>query len=215
MSTTHWPADTAEWFAELERNNDTEWFAGQKDRYAAIEAATVAFLESVADDGGSVKVFRLRRDARFAQGQPPFKTEQRGGHMADDGLVRWLDISEEGIRSSIGHPMWDRGQLARARAALSRPDLARSLERAIAAATSAGLELDEPELKKPLRDLDPEHPHPDLTRHKHLALGTWHPAGAWMSKPGAFDRVASSWTAASAVADWLAEHVGPPDDRPG
>lgn len=214
MSTTHWPAHTFEWFAELERNNNAEWFANQKERYAEIEQATTRFLESIGTHDGSIKVFRLRRDARFARGQPPLKTEQRGGHMAHDGLVRWIDLSAEGIRASVGHPMWDRGQLARARNALIRPDLAASLHRAIATATLAGLELDEPELKKPLRDLDPEHPHPDLTRHKHLALGTRLPAGTWLSKPGAFDRVATSWTAAGDVAAWLAEHVGPPDERP-
>ena len=122
---TGWPTHTHDWFAELEANNTTDWFNANRGRYDEIETATRALLDRWhADGGGETKIFRLRRDARFSKGQPPYKIHHQAGIMRPDGIVESFTIDARGITTSIGHPMWDKHQLATARTALADPTIA-------------------------------------------------------------------------------------------
>lgn len=215
MSTTvaGWPSDTPTFFAELAADNRKNWFDANTTRHRAIEEATRAFLDSSAADGDTVKVFRLRRDARFSKGQPPYKTELRGGIMRADGAVEWIDLSATGVTISAGHPVWDRDQLAAARAAFADPTAARALATALDEVRAAGLALDPPELKNPARGLSEDHPDPEVTRHKHLAVSTLVASPPWLSSARAGEEIRRWWSAAAPLRTWLGDHVGPPADR--
>lgn len=217
MSATIWPPHTFDWFAELAANNHKAWYDANKAAYAEIEAASTEVLNTLAEGdgpaaGADVKVFRLRRDARFAKGQPPYKTEQRAGLMRPDGVVWWFDLDAAGVTLAVGQPQWDKPQLAAARAALADPATAAALLDALGTVTDAGLALDEPELKRPLKDLPDDHPDPDLTRHKHLTVSRRLDRPGWLLRPGAADRLSAAWAAAEPLAHWLADHVGPPTE---
>ncbi|MEM8904845.1 MAG: DUF2461 family protein [Actinomycetota bacterium] len=194
----------------MERNNTTEWFDTNRSGHDEIEDASRRFLTRLAErvGPGEPKVFRLRRDARFAKGLPPYKTGHRAGLLGEDGIVRWVDITSAGLSAAIGQPVWDRGQLGRARTALSDPDVALELSAAFEAAAAVGCRLSDPELKRPLAGLVGDHPAPQLTRHKSLVVRLA-PDGDWR-RPGAFDRVAEAMAGPSGVVGWLVDHVGGP-----
>lgn len=206
-----WPAHTHDWFAELEANNTTNWFTDNRNRYDEIEAATRGLLEQwQADGGGETKIFRLRRDARFSKGQPPFKTHHQAGIMRPNGIVESFTIDAHSITTSIGHPMWDKHQLAAARTALTDPTAAVALRRVLNEAIDNGLDVDEPELKRPISGLDENHPHPDLTRHKHLVVTQTEHRPDWLADDQSAKVLADFADRAAPVLDWLNQHVGPP-----
>lgn len=207
-----WPTHSYTFFANLEANNEKAWFDEHKAEYAEISNASQEFLDSVAtESGGTAKIFRLRRDSRFSKGQPPYNTRLRGGVQELDGTVRWIEIDQSGLTVTSGHPMWDKAQLARAREALLNNTTVTSLASALDSATSAGLSLDEPELKKPLRDASDDHPFPDLTKHKHLATSLHFAAPKWLMGKGAQARIIDTWAKSTQLHAWLARHVGPPE----
>jgi uncharacterized protein (TIGR02453 family) len=206
-----WPAHTHDWFSELEANNNTEWFNEHRASYDEIEAATRALLDQwEAEGGGETKIFRLRRDARFSNGQPPFKTHHQAGIMRPNGIVESFTIDSNGITISIGHPIWDKHQLTAARAALAEPGTASALHDALRHAAAHGLDAEGRVLKRPIGGLPEDHPHPELTRHKHLELTVTHEQPDWLTNQHAQAVMADIATTATPVVQWLTKYVGPP-----
>lgn len=203
-----WPDNTFDYFSELASNNNRDWYDANKTTLHAIETASRAVLAKV-DPNGEVKIFRLRRDARFAKDQPPYKTTHRAGIMLASGIVQWVDISADGITISTGQPAWDKHQLQHFRTAVADNEHATTLASALESARSAELRVDEPELKKPLRHLNEDHPHPDLSRHKHLTISSHHHPGTWITTNAAVETLNNCWTGAAPATKWLATHVGP------
>jgi len=72
--------DILSFFAELENNNNREWFEPQKKRFKALEAEMKQFsadLVEAMNEHDSIdryKLFRLYRDVRFSKDKTPFKT---------------------------------------------------------------------------------------------------------------------------------------------
>ena len=72
--------DILSFFAELETNNNREWFEPQKKRFKALEAEMKQFsadLVEAMNEHDSIdryKLFRLYRDVRFSKDKTPFKT---------------------------------------------------------------------------------------------------------------------------------------------
>lgn len=77
--------DFIDFFAELEQNNDREWFQAQKKRYElSVKQPFVAFVEEMiarihAEDPELAiqpkdAIFRIHRDVRFAKDKSPYKT---------------------------------------------------------------------------------------------------------------------------------------------
>ena len=72
--------DILSFFAELETNNNREWFEPQKKRFKALEAEMKQFsadLVEAMNEHDSIdryKLFRLYCDVRFSNDKTPFKT---------------------------------------------------------------------------------------------------------------------------------------------
>ena len=72
--------DILSFFAELETNNNREWFEPQKKRFKALEVEMKQFsadLVEAMNEHDSIdryKLFRLYRDVRFSKDKTPFKT---------------------------------------------------------------------------------------------------------------------------------------------
>ena len=72
--------DILSFFAELETNNNREWFEPQKKRFKALEAEMKQFSANLVeamnehDSIDRYKLFRLYRDVRFSKDKTPFKT---------------------------------------------------------------------------------------------------------------------------------------------
>jgi uncharacterized protein (DUF2461 family) len=106
-------------------------------------------------------------------------------------------------------------QVARYREAVDGPHGA-ALERAVAAASAAGLTLDGDVMKTRPRGVDPDHPRLALLRHRSVTATRMAEPEAWMESAEAVRRVRKDWRSMRPLVEWLAAHVGPgEDDRPG
>lgn len=121
-----------EFFAQLERNNNREWFHAHAADFASnVKAPFMALVEELLtrlqmDDPmitmtPSEAVFRIHRDVRFSKNKEPYKTAMgasisRGGRkdMADPGL--YFEINARGGHVAGGVYMPSKEQLADIRA---------------------------------------------------------------------------------------------------
>ncbi|MEM6637423.1 MAG: DUF2461 domain-containing protein [Pseudomonadota bacterium] len=77
-----------EFLAELQANNNREWFNANKPRFQeAVERPFIALLEALSNRlvdakrpiyGGKQTMFRMNRDTRFSQDKSPYKTNISG-----------------------------------------------------------------------------------------------------------------------------------------
>ncbi|MBS1715470.1 MAG: DUF2461 domain-containing protein [Armatimonadetes bacterium] len=111
--------DASDFFAELELNNDRDWFAANKKRYeATVKGPLLALAEEMIprmkaldpaiDMAPKDAVFRIYRDTRFSKDKRPYKTNaglsiSSGGKTGNGrpGLYMQLDARSMGVAS--GH----------------------------------------------------------------------------------------------------------------
>jgi uncharacterized protein (TIGR02453 family) len=208
-----WPPDALEFLRELEANNDRDWFKANRARYDADLVAPANALAAELRHLGTPHLFRPYNDTRFHP-RPPIK-EQLGvaiGYGAAGGF--YVELSLDGLLVAAGlhHPASD--QLDRFRAAIDDGRTAKGFERAVAAATGAGLELAGPALKRAPRGYPSDHPRVDLLRLKELTVHRRHDLAPWLHEPRCAELVRGELEAARPLVAWLAKHVGPAAARP-
>ena len=120
--------ETLQFFHELAKNNDREWFEQHKAVYEnevkqPMAALITALAEELARRGlpltGDPKrsMFRIHRDVRFSNDKSPYKT-QAGAVLSRDGTkdfqgLLYIHISPEGSFTASGFYHPDAGQLER------------------------------------------------------------------------------------------------------
>lgn len=205
-----WPANTYEWLAELAENNNKPWFTDNRATYDQMRSTSMSFAENLASRLGSegeVKVWRIHKDARFSKGGDPYKVTHDFG-VFDNGWMDGMRIESTGVTVALGSYAWSKEQLVRYREAVVDAKKATELVQGLAQAADAGFGLDEPELKRPLKDLPEDHPDPDLTRHKGLFLTKSYPKSPkWIFKPAALDRVADDAASVPLLRAWMKANV--------
>jgi len=76
--------ETLEFFKQLEKNNERDWFNAHKPEFKKIEKDVKAFYNAVLkslnehDDVDRLKMFRIYRDVRFSKDKSPYKTHFGG-----------------------------------------------------------------------------------------------------------------------------------------
>jgi uncharacterized protein (TIGR02453 family) len=105
-------------FAELEANNDKEWFqAHREDIHQAAVLPLILVLEQASEKlastnmpmrGGAGTLFRINRDIRFSENKAPYKTQVSGlltpdGSKAADQGVAYLQLDKNGGHMSAGY----------------------------------------------------------------------------------------------------------------
>jgi uncharacterized protein (TIGR02453 family) len=208
-----WPPDALEFLRELEANNDRDWFKANRARYDADLVAPANALAAELRHLGAPHFFRPYNDTRF-HARPPIK-EQLGvaiGYGAAGGF--YVELSLDGLLVAAGlhHPAAD--QLDRYRAAIDDGRTAKGFERAVDAATRAGLELADPALKRAPRGYPSDHPRVDLLRLKELTVHRRHELAPWLHQPRCAEVVREQLEAARPLVAWLAKHVGAAAARP-
>ncbi len=211
-SFTGWPAEALDFLRELEADNDRDWFRANRARYdALLRAPTLALGEDLAALGRP-HLFRPFNDARFHDG-PPIK-EHVGLAIGMEGAGGYyVELSLDGLLIAAGlyNPQSD--QVERLRAAVDDGRRGGALQRAIATAEQAGLELGEPDLKRIPRGHRADHPRAELLRHRRVVVHRRVPVAKWMGTRAAGTRIAATLTAATPLVTWLRTNVGP-SDRP-
>lgn len=176
------PREALEFFRDLERNNNREWFQARKEIYErAVKAPTEALVEAVNADlvgfaPGYVTeprqaIYRIYRDTRFSSDKTPYKTHTAAGFIRR-GLARhtgagfYLGVSHKEVEVAGGVYMPGpeqllaiRGHLAEAHAALRRMLSSSKLRQAVG-------ELQGHQLTRVPKGWPSNHPAADLLRGK-------------------------------------------------
>jgi uncharacterized protein (TIGR02453 family) len=207
------PPEVFEWFTALERDNTRAYFTRTRERYEAeVRGGLEAMLaELSAQFGGDVRMFRQHRDTRFTPDKSPYKTRTYGVLQDAPGAAAGLyaQLSAQGLYAGTGYHGLAPDQLERFREAVAREDSGTRLEREVAAARRAGLEVLGEALRTAPRGHPRDHPRIALLRHKALIAGRELAGTGGIGRQHALDHVAGAWRAAAPLNAWLEEHVGP------
>jgi uncharacterized protein (TIGR02453 family) len=205
-------ADAFAWFAGLEADNSRAYFSATRERYERdVKGALEALLDELAADfGGSPRVFRQQRDLRFTPDKTPYKTRTYGVlvDVPDTAAGFYAELASSGLYAGTGYYGMARDQVERYRAAVASDDAGPELERAVAAARAAGLELAGRTLRTAPRGFVRDHPRIELLRHTSLFAGRRMPAEGGIGRAAALEHVGGTWRAAAALDAWLDRHVG-------
>lgn len=208
------PSETFTWFAGLESDNSRDYFHGHRDTFeVAVRGALEAMLEELADElGGRVRMFRQNRDIRFSADKSPYKTTTYGliVERPDDESPLYAQISSRGLFAGSGYHVMAADQLARFREAIVDDTAGAELERSVAQAKQAGVEIFGATLKTAPRGYDRNHPRVELLRHKSLVAGArLAPEATGIARDAALAHTRATWRECAALNSWLDAHVGP------
>ncbi len=218
------PPEAFGWFAGLEADNSKAWFTAHRETYdRAVRGALEALLEDLAGElGGEVRMFRQNRDVRFSADKSPYKTTTYGLIVArpDGRPSLYAQLSSRGLYAGAGYHVMAADQLARFRDAVVDDESGPGLERAVAAAEAAGIEIFGETLKTAPRGYPRDHGRARLLRHKALGAGRRLDAGPdGIPAPRAREHARTTWAGCEPLTTWLDEHVGPSEvtdeRRPG
>ncbi|MEM6959919.1 MAG: DUF2461 domain-containing protein [Myxococcota bacterium] len=202
------PKDALAFLAELEKNNNREWFLANKPRYEAVLKAP---LEAFVADGerayGSGKKFRIYQDQRFHKDRPPYKTH--GSAVFERrGIVHYLHVEKDHLFAACGCYQMARDQLKRFWAAIDDARSGKKLEKLLADAAKAKLEIGGSALKTAPRGYAKDHPRVELLRHKGLTVSRRFETRPWFHSKQCGEKVVDVFEAAAPINAWLEKHVG-------
>ena len=180
------PREGLKFLAELDRNNEREWFQANKERYEAfllepardfVEAMGTAlrrFSKNVNADsrvGGSIS--RINRDTRFSMDKRPYKNHLdlyfwEGSGKSRESPGYWFRLTPKQLILASGMHRFDPPLLERFRDAVDDEKRGRALARAIEKTRAAGAEVGGQQYKRVPRGYPADHRHSDLLRHGSL-----------------------------------------------
>ncbi len=215
-----------EFFTDLSRNNDRDWFAANKDRYRAVVVDAIsAFIGAMAPrlaeisrfyvadprpNGGSM--FRIYRDVRFSKDKRPYKEHaacqfrhQAGKDAHAPGF--YVHLAPDKVIYGGGTWMPPGPDLQRIRQAIadnpsawSRVVEDKRLVDSFGAVAGDGL-------KRPPRGFPPDHPHiADLKRKSFFAMR--HVGADEARSPDFIDDVEVAFRSATPLMRFLCETLG-------
>lgn len=215
MTFTGFPADAFAFYAELDHVQQgdparaREWWQASKARYeSAVRAPAEALAADLADEFGTLKIFRPYKDVRFSADKRPYKDHL--GMVSTDisRTAHYFQLSERGILLGGGLYQPSREQLVRFREIADDARTAGDLEAAVEAATDAGFALmTEGAVATAPRGYRVDHPRIALLRLAHLAVGRSEDPASWMSTPELAERVRAGWRVVSAWNAWLEKNL--------
>jgi uncharacterized protein (TIGR02453 family) len=200
-----WPAEAFDFYEGLEADNTkTYWLANKQTYEDAVRGPMEALLEQLAPEFGPGKVYRPYRDVRFSADKTPYKTAI--GASNERGYVQ---LSAQGLAAATGYWHMARDQLARYRPAVADDRTGPELERIVAGLRKQKYTVGGAALKTAPKGYPRDHLRIELLRFTDMTVWQeWSPA-AWMGTAKAADRIVKVWRDASALTDWLDQHVGP------
>lgn len=204
------PIAAFRFYAELEENNNREWWLEHKTTYdVEVKGPLTALLSELEPKFGPAKIFRPNRDIRFSQDKSPYKTAQGAFAASQEGVGFYLQISADGLLIGGGYHSHTPAQLARFRAAVDAPDSGLALQGIVDAVAAAGFAVEGETLKTVPRGFDKEHPRAELLKHKSLSASVEVGQPDWLSTPAARDEIAARWEELRPLVEWVGEHAAP------
>jgi uncharacterized protein (TIGR02453 family) len=197
------PREAIEFFKQLERHNERDWFLAHKDVYD--RACRQPMEQLVAELGpGKSKISRIYRDIRFSSDKSPYKT-----HISAGVGGNYIHLSSHGLYVGTGMYLPDSARLERFRAAIGADGSGRQLARIVATLQRKGYAVDTHEtLKSAPKGYRADHPRIDLLRMKDIFGGKSFKPSAWLSTPKALERIKQVIVDIKPLTEWLQRHAG-------
>lgn len=210
------PKDTLKFLAELETNNDRDWFKANKKRFdESVQAPALEFVramaprlkkiskELTADDrkvGGSL--MRIYRDVRFSKDKTPYNTHIALRFVAGDGLGCYLGIEAGTVTlgSGVWHP--EKEGLLKIRKAIARDGRAWSKVFNV-----RGWEPGGEALSRPPKGFEKDHPQVEELKRKDFVLFKKLKPAA-VTKADFADAVAKEYANTKPMLQFLAKAMG-------
>jgi uncharacterized protein (TIGR02453 family) len=203
------PADAVAFYAELESNNDKEWWTANKERYErSVREPFLALIDALSDEFGEARVFRPYRDVRFTKDKSPYKTEQGAIATGPEGTGYYVRIGSDGLTTGGGymHAMPD--QIARFRAAVDDEATGTALESLVDGLSGRGFQVGGEILRARPKGVPPDHPRVELMRHKSLIVWRERGTPSWLATGSVVRYVRDDWRAIRPLVEWVRDHVG-------
>jgi uncharacterized protein (TIGR02453 family) len=201
---TGFPPQSFDFFRQLSRHNDRDWFLAHKDVYERTCRVPMQSLAAELEPRfGKVKISRINRDLRFARNRAPYKTYIAagiGGH--------YISLSPKGLYVGAGLFRPEPDQLQRFRAGIDDDTTGRQLQAIVGSLRRKGYELTSHEtLSSAPRGYASDHPRLELLKMKNIFAGRVFAPAAWLSTVRARERIERAMNDTGALVAWLHEHV--------
>ncbi|MFJ5860857.1 DUF2461 domain-containing protein [Pseudarthrobacter sp. NPDC092439] len=204
------PAEAFSFYAELEENNNRQWWLEHKDNYTGLVRDPVtALLAQLTPRFGPGKLFRPNRDIRFAEDKSPYKTAQGAFASTLEGVGYYLRISADGLLVGGGYHSHTPAQLARYRNSVDASGTGEALRHIVDGVAAAGFTLDGERLKTVPRGFDRDHPRSELLKHKTLSAGLELGKPDWLATPAAAQEISARWEQLRPLVDWVGRYAAP------
>ena len=161
------PREATEFFRQLARNNNRDWFQGHKDVYEQACREPLKALVAELDPMATARISRINRDMRFARDGAPYKT-----HLATGVGQNYINLSSEGLWIGTGIYRPEPAVLQKLRQAIAADKSGRELTKIVSVLRRKGYQVDTHEsVNSTPRGFAADHPRIDLLRMKDIFAG--------------------------------------------
>ena len=197
------PPEATEFFSDLERNNNRDWFLAHKDIYERACREPMKALLAGFDPLGASRISRINRDMRFSRDGGPYRT-----YMAAGVGKNYLSLTSRGLYVGTGIYKPEPPVLQRLRAAIADDASGGRLEAIVRGLRKKGYEVDtHASVASAPRGFSAGHPRIELLRMKDLFAGTTFPPAALKTRK-LVARIVKAMDDIRPLGDWIGRHVG-------
>ena len=200
---TGFPREATEFFRELARNNNRDWFQARKDVYEQACREPLKALVTELDPMGTPHISRINRDMRFSRDGAPYKT-----HVAAGVMGTYINLSAEGLYVGTGMYRPEPAVLQKFRAAIDADKSGRELARIVSAIRRKGYTVGTHEsVTSAPRGYAADHPRIDLLRMKDIHAGKMIGPGPLLASRKSVAAVRKIMADVQPLGAWLARYV--------
>jgi uncharacterized protein (TIGR02453 family) len=205
-----------DFFDDLVADNSKSFWDEHKHIYASdVRAPMEALLAELAPEFGEfggAKVFRPYRDVRFAKDKTPYKTHCGGViERARGAGAYYVQIGPEGLVIAGGCFHADAAQLRAYRTAVDDDRRGKELEAILAKLRKGGWNVVGDVMKTAPRGVAKDHVRIDLLKHRSLYVRKVYEPDDALHEKETLRRVRTGWRAVRPLNEWMADHVGLPE----
>ena len=200
---TGFPREGTEFFRNLARNNNRDWFQAHKDVYERACREPLKALITELDPLGTPHISRINRDMRFVRDGGPYRT-----HIATGVLRTYISLSADGLYVGTGMYKPEPAVLQKLRAAIASEKSGRELAKIVNMMRRKGYTVGTHEtLNSAPRGYTLAHPRIDLLRMKDIHAGRTIDPGSVLASRKAVAAVKKVMGDVRPLGDWLAKYV--------
>ena len=194
------PRGAFEFFEELGRHNERDWFRAHQDIYERECREPMKLLVAeLASNPAKSRIMRINRDLRFSRDKSPYRTYIAAGF---DG--NYIMISKSGLYVGAGIYKPEPDTLRRLREAIDSDASGKSLQRIVVTLRRKGYNVDtHAKVASAPRGYSADHPRIDLLRMKDIFAGKSFEPEPWLSTRRALKRVKDVTRDVRPLVDWL------------